>query len=132
MQVQVPNYLTPVAALASSLEVVGQVREKTDNEGTQKRSPAFGGKRGWVVPVELVRGTRQKRLPTGETMEVLETETINVTVWNDAKPAVGVGDYAVLVSPMIGAVEGSIYVQALDVEPGGDDELSALLGGRDE
>lgn len=129
---QVPNYLTPTAALASSMEVIAPVREKTDADGTQKRSTAFDGKLGWIVPLELVRGTRQKRLPTGETMEVLDTETINLTVWNNARPDVEVGEYVALVSPMIGAVEGSIYVQALDVKRAGDDELSVLLGDENE
>lgn len=125
---QVPGYLTPAEALASSMEVIAPVREKTDADGTQKRSPAFGGKLGWIVPLELVRGTRQKRLPTGETMEVLDTETINATVWNNAHPDAEVGEYVALVSPMIGAVEGSIYVQALDVKRAGDDDLTALFG----
>lgn len=129
---QVPNYLTPMAALASSMEVIAPVREKTDADGTQKRSTAFDGKLGWIVPLELVRGTRQKRLPTGETMEVLDTETINVTVWNNARPDVEVGEYVVLVSPMIGSVDSNLFYQALNVERAGDDELSTLLGDGDE
>lgn len=129
---QVPGYLTPMAALASSMEVIAPVREKTDADGTQKRSTAFGGKLGWIVPLELVRGTRQKRLPTGEMMEVLDTETINATVWNNARPDVEVGEYVVLVSPMIGAVDSNLFCQALDVERAGDDELSTLLGDGDE
>lgn len=128
----VPGYLTPVAALTTASEVVAPVREKTDADGAQKRSTAFGGTLGWIVPLELVRGTREKRLPTGEIMEVLDTEIINVTVWNNACPAVEAGEYVVLVSPMIGAVEGSIYVQALDAKRAGDDELSRLLGDGDE
>lgn len=128
---QVPNYLTPIAALTASMEVIAPVREKTDAEGTQKRSTAFDGKLGWIVPLELVRGTREKRLPTGEIMEVLDTERINATIWNNAKPVAEPGEYVALVSPMVGAVEGNIYVQALDVTVSGD-ELSALLGDGDE
>lgn len=131
MKMQVPNYLTPVAALTAPMEVIAPVREKTDADGTQKRSTAFGGKLGWIVPLELVRGTREKRLLSGEIMEVLDTETINATIWNSARPDAEVGDYVVLVSPMIGAVEGNSYVQALDVTASGD-ELSALLGDGDE
>lgn len=129
---QIPNYLTPTAALASAMEVIAPVREKTDSDGTQKRSPAFDGKLGWIVPLELVRGTREKRLPTGEIMEVLDTERINATVWNNGRPDVEVGEYVALASPMIGAVEGSIYVQALDVNRVGDDALDMLLGDGDE
>lgn len=125
---QVPNYLTPVAALTAPMEVIAPVREKTDADGTQKRSTAFGGKLGWIVPLELVRGTRQKKLPSGEVMEVLDSETINATIWNNARPNVEPGEYVALVSPMVGSVEGNLFIQALDAATSGDDDLTALFG----
>lgn len=124
MNINVPNYLTPVDALTSGVEVVGEVREKTDQEGHQRVSPAFGVM-GWIVPVEVIRGQRTKSLPGGEEMAVLDTDTLNITVWSAAKPAARVGEYVALKAPMIGAVDGSIYVQALGVEPA--DDLDRLL-----
>lgn len=129
----IPAYLTPLTALTSPVEITGPVREKKDQEDVQKRSPAFGDKLGWIVPVEIVRGTRQKRLPTGEVMEVLDTQALNVSVWNNAAPPVQPGDYVSLVKPMIGSVEGNIFVQALDVKAvEADDELTALMAGDED
>lgn len=129
----IPNYLTPIESLMTSVEVVGAVREKTDSEGVQKRSPVFGGALGWVVPVEIVRGTRTKRLPSGDEVNVLDTDTVNVTVWNNATPTVQAGDYVKFESLMVGAVESSLFFQALGVTLSGDtDELSALFGDTDE
>lgn len=128
----IPTYLTPLTALTSPMEITGPVREKKDQEDVQKRSQAFDNRLGWIVPVEIVRGTRQKRLPTGEVMDVLDTEALNITVWNNAAPRVQPGDYVSLVKPMIGSVEGNIFVQALDVKAvEADDELTALMAGDD-
>lgn len=128
----IPAYLTPLTALTSPVEITGPVREKKDQEDVQKRSPAFGDKLGWIVPVEIVRGTRQKRLPTGEVMDVLDTQALNVSVWTNARPTAQPGDYVSLVSPMIGSVEGNIFVQALGVEAVEEDELTALMAGGDD
>lgn len=129
----IPNYLTPLMALTSPMEITGPVREKKDQEDVQKRSQAFDNRLGWIVPVEIVRGTRQKRLPTGEVMEVLDTQALNVSVWNNAAPPVQPGDYVSLVKPMIGSVEGNIFVQALDVKAvEADDELTALMAGDED
>lgn len=131
-KMNIPNYLTPIESLTASVEVVGAVREKTDSEGVQKRSPVFDGALGWVVPVEIVRGTRTKRLPNGDELNVLDTDTVNVTVWNNSIPSVKAGDYVAFVSPMVGAVESSLFVQALGVTLAANDELSALFGDADE
>lgn len=129
----IPNYLTPLEAFTAPMEITGPVREKKDQDGVQKRSQAFDNRLGWIVPVEVVRGTRQKRLPTGEMMDVLDTETINVSVWNNVAPQAQPGDYVSLVSPMIGSVEGNIFVQALDVKAvEADDELTALMAGDED
>ena len=50
----IPNYLTPLAAFTSPMEITGPVREKKDQEDVQKRSPAFDERLGWIVPVEVV------------------------------------------------------------------------------
>lgn len=128
----IPNYLTPLTALTTPMEITGPVREKKDQEDVQKRSQVFDNRLGWIVPVEIVRGTRQKRLPTGEVMDVLDTQALNITVWNNAAPQAQPGTYISLVKPMIGSVEGTIFVQALDVKAVEDDELTALMAGDDD
>jgi hypothetical protein len=129
----IPAYLVPLTALTSPVEITGPVREKKDQDDVQKRSQAFDNRLGWIVPVEIVRGTRQKRLPTGEVMDVLDTQALNVSVWTNARPTAQPGDYVSLVSPMIGSVEGNIFVQALGVEAvEEDDSLTALMGGGDD
>lgn len=122
----IPNHLTEVNSYTSPVEVVGETREKRDEEGKQKRSPYFDAL-GWVVPVEVVRGTRQKPMLDGSTATVLDIERVNVTIWNNDTPRAEVGSYVNLISPMIGAVDGSIYVQALGIGEYQEDGLEQLL-----
>lgn len=126
----IPSHLIPVNVYHSPMEVVGEVREKRDQEGAQKRSGHFDAL-GWVVPVEVVRGTRQKPLPDGSTATVLDVDRLNVTVWSNTTPRAMVGSYVEFISPMIGAMDGNIYVQALGVnehqEDETDDGLDSLM-----
>lgn len=108
----IPSHLTPLELLAGAVEVLADPREKTGENGEIKRSKDFNAA-GWIVPVELVRGTRTKALPDGRTATVLDTEQLNITVWSDSRPLVSPGMYVRLVSPMVGAFNGSIYVQCL-------------------
>lgn len=110
----IPSHLLPIASLVDSVEVVGDVREKTDRDGNIRRSEHFNAP-GWIVPVEIIRGTRQKHLPDGKTAEILDAFILNCTVWSAKKPAVKVGDYVEFDGLMIGAVEGNLYAQALGV-----------------
>lgn len=111
----IPSHLTPVSLITGAVEVMADPREKTDSNGDIKRSKDFNAA-GWIVPVEVVRGTRTKALPDGREVSVLDTETINITVWSDSRPLVSTGMYVRLIEPMIGAFNGSIYVQCLGVE----------------
>lgn len=110
----IPSHLTPLELLAGAVEVLADPREKTGENGEIKRSKDFNAA-GWIVPVELVRGTRTKALPDGRTATVLDTEQLNITVWSDSRPLVSPGMYVRLVSPMVGAFNGSIYVQCLGI-----------------
>jgi len=114
-QQNIPSHLTPVSLLTGAVEVMADPREKTDSNGDIKRSKDFNAA-GWIVPVEVVRGTRTKALPDGREVSVLDSETINATVWSDSRPLVSAGMYVRLIEPMIGAFNGSIYVQCLGVE----------------
>lgn len=114
-QQNIPSHLTPVSLLTGAVEVMADPREKTDSNGDIKRSKDFNAA-GWIVPVEVVRGTRTKALPDGREVSVLDSETINITVWSDSRPLVSAGMYVRLIEPMIGAFNGSIYVQCLGVE----------------
>jgi hypothetical protein len=111
----IPSHLTPVSLITGAVEVMADPREKTDSNGDIKRSKDFNAA-GWIVPVEVVRGTRTKALPDGREVSVLDTEPINITVWSDSRPLVSAGMYVRLIEPMIGAFNGSIYVQCLGVE----------------
>ena len=111
----IPSHLTPVSLITGAVEVMADPREKTDSNGDIKRSKDFNAA-GWIVPVEVVRGTRTKALPDGREVSVLDTETINITVWSDSRPLVSTGMYIRLIEPMIGAFNGAIYVQCLGVE----------------
>lgn len=111
-----PQYLLPLDSL-ESVEVVGTIRDKTDVDGVQKKESWTGENRlGWVVPIEIIRGTRMKKLPNGKELETLETEHIQVTVWAQKKPDFKAGDYVKFVDLSAGAMGGKIYFQALGVE----------------
>lgn len=120
--VNFPDYLTPVAVFTGALEVVGEIREKTDKEGNRKLSP-WNSMPGWVVPIEYVKGTKTKSLPSGETVESMNLVQMNVTVWG-AQPVLRPGVYAVLENPAVGAVDGNLFVQATGIKA--YESLSAL------
>jgi len=112
----VPSYLLPLEAL-ESVEVIGNIREKTGTEEAQKRETWTGENRlGWVVPVEIIRGSRLKTLPNGRQLETLETEALNVTVWAHKKPDFEPGAYVKFVGLSVGAMGGKTYFQALGIE----------------
>lgn len=133
----IPNYLTPVDLLCGPVEVLADPREKTDENGEVKRSKDFEAP-GWIVPVELIRGTRTKVFPDGTTATVVDDEQINITVWSENRPLVSPGMYVRLVAPMIGGFKGSIFVQCLGLDVVSDDEntgdftLDQVLAGEDE
>lgn len=111
-----PNYLLPLEAL-ESVEVIGDIREKVGVDEAQKRETWTGENRpGWVVPVEIIRGSRLKTLPNGKTLETLETEPLNVTVWAHKKPDFEPGAYVKFVGLSVGAVGGKTFFQALGIE----------------
>lgn len=132
----IPSHLTPLELLAGAVEVLADPREKTGENGEIKRSKDFNAA-GWIVPVELVRGTRTKALPDGRTATVLDTEQLNITVWSDSRPLVSPGMYVRLITPMVGAFNGAIYVQCLGLVPadensdGDDFSLERVLNEED-
>lgn len=62
-----------------------------------------------------MRGRKRKTLFNGRSAEVPVLDEISVTVWAESAPSVQVGQYVRLSGVMVGAVEGSTYVQALGV-----------------
>lgn len=111
-----PSYLLPLDEF-KAVEVIGSIREKKDRAGEIKRETWTGKSLpGWVVPIEIIRGSRKKTLPNGKMLEIMDSETVNVTLWSTEKPDLSVGDYAEFSGLMAGAVDGKIYIQALKVE----------------
>lgn len=123
-----PAYLLPLEAVKNA-QVVREIREKTDANGAHKTAN-WNGLPGWVVPVEIVRGTREKVMPGGQTLTVLDSAEMSITVWSRQKPAVAVGDYVSFDGLAFGAVEGAIYAQALGCSRH-DEKLDLLFGGGD-
>ena len=120
-ELAIPSYLLPLEAL-ESVEVIGNIREKTGSDEAQKRETWTGENRpGWVVPVEIIRGSRLKTLPNGKELETLETEPLNVTVWAHKKPDFDPGTYVKFVGLSVGAMGGKTYFQALGIEPKEED-----------
>jgi ssDNA-binding replication factor A large subunit len=115
----VPNYLIPASVLASEpVEVTRAPEMRTVGEGDDKKpkvSDYFPGRTAYGLAVEVVRGRKRKTLLNGRSAEVPVLDEISVTVWAESVPSVQVGQYVRLSGVMVGAVEGSTYVQALGV-----------------
>lgn len=113
-----PSYLVPVDGLVQSMEVVGQVTEKTQQDGSPKTRD---GVPGWVVPVDYIRESRSRTLRDGTTETLRKTDTINVTVWAKKKPSTHVGDFVHFEGLGFGAFQGSLFYQAFGLTV--DDEV---------
>ena len=131
----IPNYLTPVGAdgLSGALELIKAPVLKTDENGAPKTSKSFPGRTPYTVSLELIRGIRTKRLPNGESIELPDTQQFNATLWMEGvAPDYQVGDYVSLDTPMVGAFNGSIFVNALGLNDAATvDGLEEMLGGSD-
>ena len=127
-----PTYLQPLSAL-DCVEVVAEVRPKNDENGVQKRCPFAPGV-GWIVPIEIVHGEREKTLPTGRTMTVLDSDVVNITVWSMVKPNVHVGDYVRFPQMAVGAVQNTLFWQSMDIEKveTKTDGLEEMFGGEND
>lgn len=112
-----PSYMDPIAPLieGDGVEVVGSPKLVEDQQGKAKSAAAFPGCLGYKIPVEVIRGSREKTLPSGEVIDLVETKTINVTVWGKSAPSVSVGAYVRFEQLMVGAVDSSLFYQALGV-----------------
>lgn len=117
--IAVPAYMVPAGILATEpVEVTRGPELKLVGEGDQKNPKVnanFPGRFGYAMAVEVVRGAKQKKLPNGKAVEVAMLDEINVTVWAESAPEVAPGDYVRLHGVMVGAVDGTAYVQALGV-----------------
>lgn len=123
--IPVPAYLVPAGILATdAVEVTRGPKLKTEGKGENKKPKVndhFPGLFGYTMPVEVIRGMKQKTLADGKSGVVPILDEISVTVWAEHAPEVGPGDYVRLEGVMVGAVseEGSrdavLYVQALGV-----------------
>lgn len=127
----VPGYLFPVDVLTSGdLQALGAPELKTDESGAPKANQHFPGKTPYMIRAELIRGMRAKKLPSGKTIEVADSDWVTVTIWVDgAAPAVEAGDYFRLIQPMVGAIEGNIFIQSMGCEVvTAEETLDSLLG----
>lgn len=130
----VPSYLTPIKRWTEPVQVVSAPIVKKDDSGEVKINDNFPGRTPYRMSVEVVSGVRTKVMPDGQTMTFPEIQTKNVTVWSETVITANVGDYVVLDEPMLGAVDGNIYVQALGIKPAtsGADDLDDLFAGGDD
>ena len=117
--IPVPAYLVPAGILATEpVEVTRGPEMKTVGEGDQKKpktSDFFPGRTAYGLTVEVVRGMKRKTLMDGRTAEVPILDELSVTVWAESAPEVGLGEYVHLHGVMVGAVDGTAYVQATGV-----------------
>lgn len=118
--VSTPDYMTPLDALTGPVEVKVEPSVVTENResAAPKTSPRFPGRTPYRVGIEIVRGFSTKTMPDGTVLDAPDLAQMNVTVWSlSGAPDVRGGEYVQFTQPMIGAVDGALYVQALDVKP---------------
>lgn len=123
----IPAYLTPVSRWTEPVQVVSAPTVKKTDDGEVKTNEHFPGLTPYRAGVEVITGTKTKVMPDGSKLEFPQVETKNITVWSAGVVHATVGEYVRLVQPLLGAFDGSIYVQALGLEP--VDELAQLIGG---
>ena len=111
----VPPYLVPAGLLASEPVEVTRAPELVLVDEKPKANSNFPGCQAYRMAVEVVRGSKKKTLVDGRTVEVALLDEIAVTVWTASAPSAQVGQYVRLSGLMVGAVDGSTYVQALGV-----------------
>lgn len=109
-----PSYLTPLSSLVGEVEVVGEVREKTDREG-KKVISKWNGMPGYIVPIEYVQGIKAKALPNGRSVETMNLAQANITIWG-TEPKVKTGDYVLFENLAVGAVDGKLFFQATGIK----------------
>lgn len=111
----VPPYLIPASVLASEPVEVTKAPEMVLVDEKPKVNSNFPGRTAYRMAVEVVRGTKEKTLFDGRSAEVPILDEISVTVWTASAPSAQVGQYVRLAGVMVGAVDGSTYVQATGV-----------------
>lgn len=122
----IPDYLIRTEIFNSSFEVVGEPRVKTDQAGIEKIS-GWNGLPGWIIPLEYIAGSKKKALPSGKDVETFILKQFNVTIWKKVLPDFEIGDYVTLDEPLIGAVQGNIFVQAMGIQKIKKEEFSLNL-----
>lgn len=123
--IPVPAYMVPASILAmDAVEVTRGPKLKMEGKGENKKPKVndhFPGLFGYTMPVEVIRGMKQKTLADGKSGVVPILDEISVTVWAESAPEVAPGDYVRLHGVMVGAVtdegdrDAALYVQALGV-----------------
>lgn len=111
-----PKHMLSATALTHAVEVIS-APELVMKDGEVKKSKSFAGRQPYRLTIEWSRGARQKARPDGSTIDVLDLDQQNVTIWSDTVITAEVGTYVVLDQVMIGAVDGLTYVQALGLRP---------------
>lgn len=117
-QIRIPSYLiggdlfTGAVQIVTEPQLVMERGEKTK----PKVSVAFPGRHAYACRVEAAQGTEKKTLPNGKELTYPVFAQVKVTFWLDQVPNVQVGEYVRVLVPMVGAVDGSVYVQALGMQ----------------
>ena len=108
----VPPYLTPVYQALESVRVRAVPDHPEERDGTPKTSRFFPGCRAWKVQVSLVMDENTG----GDGVVEREVRPSRITVWSPEPPEISQDDLVVFRGLMVGAVEGSVFLQATGVE----------------
>ncbi|MGP9722249.1 hypothetical protein [Corynebacterium sp. AOP40-4SA-5] len=116
----IPSWMIGGELFTGAVEVRSVDGLDTTKEGKPKASKGFPGLLPFKVTVEFLRGVREKKRLDGQALQLPDYDQISVKVWGEGSPQVEVGDYVRLIQPMVGSVDGNLFVQAVGlvkVEP---------------
>lgn len=116
--IRIPSYLIGGDLFTGAVQVITepQLVMERGEKGKPKTAKAFPGRHAYACRVEAAQGTEKKILPNGKELTYPVFAQVKVTFWLDQVPSVEVGSYVRLVVPMVGAVDGSVYLQALGMQ----------------
>lgn len=108
----VPPYLMPVYQALEGARVRSVPDGPEERDGVPKQNASFPGCKAWKLQVALVMSKMEDE--DGSVEKEIRRQAI--TIWAPERPNVSVGDQVRITGLMVGAVDGTIFLQATGVE----------------
>lgn len=108
----VPPYLSPVYQVFEGARVRAVAESPEEKDGVPKTNQFFPGCKAWKIQVSLVMSEAEDADGAIER----EVRRQPITVWAPERPDASAGDKIRITGLMVGAVDGTIFLQATGIE----------------